>query len=373
MCVETFPHTFFRSKPNIALKAAGLPSAFSRRRDMEQITIREVAKACGVGVSTVSRAINDHPNISEEKKQRILQKIAELGYVPNNSARNLKRTEGRNIAVLVKGMTNPFFNDMIKVMEADIIDHGYSMVLQHVDPSEDEADVALGLTKEKRLCGIIFLGGIATRTGEKLANIKVPYVVSTVGAPLRKVREKDYSSVSVDDEVEGHKATKFLADKGRRRIAIFAGAANDTSVGMLRLKGYKRALSEAGIAFDEALVRYLPDEDPEYSYENGYLAAKRLIADGTEFDAIFAVADVMAVGAMRALYEKNISIPHDCSVMGFDGIELSEYCTPSLTTVVQPIKTMASETTGLLFDVLEGDGEHRHLVFEGKIKEREST
>ena len=340
---------------------------------MAEITIVEIAKRCGVGVSTVSRAINDHPNISEEKKKLILDKIRELGYVPNNSARNLKRAEGRSIAVLVKGMTNPFFNVMIKTMEADIISHGYTMVLQHVDPSEDECDTALKLTKEKKLSGIIFLGGMANRSGEKIANLTVPFVVSTVGAKLGGINEADYSSVSVNDEAEAFKATKYLVSKGRRRIAIFAGAKDDTSVGMLRLTGYKKALKECGISFDERLVRFLPDEDPEYSYSNGYKAAKKLLSDGTEFDAVFAVSDVMAVGALRALYEAGVSVPEKCSVMGFDGIDLCDYCTPSLTTVSQPIEKMASKTSGILIDVLEGKGEHTHLLFEGNIIERETT
>ncbi len=339
---------------------------------MEQITIKDVARACGVGVSTVSRAINDHPNINEETKQLVLEKIKELGYVPNNSARNLKRSEGRAVAVLVKGMTNPFFNVMIKIMEEDIISRGYSMVLQHVDPSEDEADVALELAKEKRLSGIVFLGGIVTRTGEKLAMLNVPYVVSTIGAPLVGVNEEDYSSVAVDDEKEGRKATQFLISKGYKRIVILAGAENDTSVGMLRLAGYRRALSEAGIPVDENLIRYLPADNEEYSYYTGYAAATKLIDEGTDFDAVFAIADVMAVGACRAFLERGRKIPGDVAVMGFDGIDLTNYYLPSITTVAQPIKQMARETSALLFEVIEGK-KHRHLVFEANIIERETT
>lgn len=340
---------------------------------MESITIREVAKACGVGVSTVSRAINNHPNISDEKKVLILKKIEELGYVPNNSARNLKRSGGKAIAVLVKGMTNPFFNDMIKIMEADIIANGYTMVLQHVDPSEDEADVAMELAKEKRLCGIIFLGGIANNANKRLNNINIPYVVSTIGAPIRGVDKNEYSSVSVDDEVEGAKVTSFLLARGKKRIALFAGAESDTSVGMLRLNGYKKALKEAGVDFDKELVMYLPDDNAEYSYENGYLAAKKLMAKHIPFDAIFAIADVMAVGALRALSEEKIQIPAECAVIGFDGIELTGYTNPALSTLAQPIEQMAVETSSLLLEVLDGSGEHKHLVFEGKIIERETT
>ncbi len=340
---------------------------------MTEITIKDVAKACGVGVSTVSRAINNHPNINEQTKELVLKKIQELGYVPNNSARNLKRTEGKAVAVLVKGMNNPFFSLMIKIMEEDIISRGYTMVLQHVDPAEDETDVALELMKEKRLSGIIFLGGIVTHTSEKLSLLTVPYVLSTIGAPLLDVAENSYSSVAVDDAKEGKKATELLISKGCKRIAIFAGAVNDTSVGMLRLNGYKEALKEAGLPVETELIRYLSPENEEYSYETGFISANKLIEEKVEFDAIFAIADVMAVGVLKALHNHNIRIPEDVQVVGFDGIELSKYCIPSLTTVAQPLEEIAIETSHLLFDVMDGSKEHRHLVLEGEIVERETT
>ncbi len=340
---------------------------------MSEITIIDVAKACNVGVSTVSRAINNHPNINEQTKELILQKIRELGYVPNNSARNLKRIEGKAVAVLVKGMNNPFFSLMIKIMEEDIISRGYSMVLQHVDPAEDEIDVALELMKEKRLSGIIFLGGLVSRTSDKLSKLTVPYVLSTIGAPISDVPEKSYSSVAVDDEKEGKKATEHLIAKGCKRIAIFAGAVNDTSVGMLRLNGYRQALAEAGIPVDDSLIRYLSSDNEEYSYETGYQSVCRLIDSGVEFDSIFAIADVMAVGALKALHRYNIKVPEEVQVMGFDGIELSKYCIPSLTTVAQPLNEIAIETSRLLFDVMDGNQDHEHLVLTAEIMERETT
>lgn len=340
---------------------------------MSEITIKDVAKACNVGVSTVSRAINNHPNINEQTKELVLQKIQELGYVPNNSARNLKRIEGKAVAVLVKGMNNPFFSLMIKIMEEDIISRGYTMVLQHVDPAEDETDVALELMKEKRLSGIIFLGGIVTHTSEKLSKLTVPYVLSTIGAPLNDVPENAYSSVAVDDEKEGKKATEYLISKGCKRIAIFAGAVNDTSVGMLRLNGYKEALKEAGIPVDDSLIRYLSPDNEEYSYETGYLSCCKLIEEKVDFDGIFAIADVMAVGALKALNQYGKKIPKEVQVMGFDGIELSKYCIPSLTTVAQPLTEIAIETSRLLFDVMDGNKDHEHLVLTGEIMERETT
>ena len=118
---------------------------------MAEITIKDIAKLCGVGVSTVSRALNNHPDINPETKEKIMQVIKENGFVPNNSARNLKRVEAKSVAVLVKGITNPFFSDMISVIEAEIEKRGFTLVLHHVESREDEVEVALELVKEKRL------------------------------------------------------------------------------------------------------------------------------------------------------------------------------------------------------------------------------
>ena len=105
---------------------------------METITIKDIAKLCGVGVSTVSRAMNNHPDINEETKQKIMEVIKDYHYVPNNSARNLKRADAKAIAVLIKGITNPFFSKMIKVFEQEIQEKKYTFVLQHVDDHQDE-------------------------------------------------------------------------------------------------------------------------------------------------------------------------------------------------------------------------------------------
>lgn len=340
---------------------------------MEEITIKDVARACGVGVSTVSRAINNHPDINTETKVAIMEKIKEIGYIPNNSARNLKRTEAKSIAVLVKGMTNPFFSHMIKIMEKEILAHRYSMVLQHVDPNEDEVDVALELTKEKRLCGIIFLGGIVSRTEEKLNKLQVPYVLSTVGGSLESIGRYSYSSVAVDDEKESYNVTKYLLDKGHKRIAILAAAKADTSIGSLRLNGYKRALTEARVALDDSLISFLKPGMEEYSMENGFLQTKELLEQEVEFTALYAIADVMAIGACKALIVAGKQIPKDCAVIGFDGIPHGEYYNPSISTMAQPIDEIAEATIKLLFDILEGKQEHQHIVFQGTLIERDST
>ncbi len=135
---------------------------------MAEITIKDIAKECGVGVSTVSRALNNHPDINPETRRKIMEVIERTGFIPNNSARNLKRTDAKCIAMLVKGITNPFFSKMIEIIEDEAKRKRYALVLRHVEAQEDELDVALELEKEKRLRGIVFLGGMFRHSQEKL-------------------------------------------------------------------------------------------------------------------------------------------------------------------------------------------------------------
>lgn len=148
---------------------------------MESITIKDVARLCGVGVSTVSRAINNHPDINPETKEKIMQVISEHHYIPNNSARNLKRQDSKTVAILMKGIANPFFHEMIKILEYEVEKKKYSFLLHHVEEDEDEIDVAMELEKEKKLCGIVFLGGTVGHTEEKFRQLTTPFVLCTIG------------------------------------------------------------------------------------------------------------------------------------------------------------------------------------------------
>lgn len=340
---------------------------------MPEITIKDIAKQCGVGVSTVSRAINNHPDINPETKQRIMDIIKETGFVPNNSARNLKRTDAKTIAVLVKGITNPLFNDMIKVIEEETKKKSYSLVLKHVEYYEDEVDVALELVKEKRLRGIVFLGGYFLHSEEKLGNLNVPYIFSTIGTAVpENMSRAQYSSVAVDDRKESYAMTDYLLKLGHKEIAIISAESEINSIGQLRLEGYQQALMEKKLPYREELVRRVEDDVEHFSMENGYLTTKKLIESGEKFTAVFATADILAIGACRAILEAGLRIPEDVSVVGFDGIDVGKYYHPALTTMRQPVKEMAATTMKLLFDIIAGRKSYEHIVFPARLEVRES-
>ena len=340
---------------------------------MFEPTIKDIAKICGVGVSTVSRAINNHPDINPETKEKIMNTIKEYGYVPNNSARNLKRVDAKAIAVLVKGISNPFFANMIKVIEKECKKKHYSMELSHIETDEDEVDAALKVVKEKRLRGIIFLGGLFSHSDEKLRKLNVPFVFSTAGSIPENISKNQYSNIGVDDRKESARMVDYLIGLGHEKIAMVVAEADEESIGKLRLEGYFESLQAHDIAINPKLVFQTSDDIGHFSMENGYLTTKKLIESGEEFTAVYAVADALAIGAIRALLESGLRVPEDVSVAGYDGIDVSGYISPSLTTIRQPVEEMAKDTVKLLFDIIAGKKDHQHITYDGELLVREST
>lgn len=340
---------------------------------MFEPTIKDIAKICGVGVSTVSRAINNHPDINPETKEKILNTIKEYGYVPNNSARNLKRVDAKAIAVLVKGISNPFFANMIKVIEKECKKKHYSMELSHIESDEDEVDVALKVVKEKRLRGIIFLGGLFSHSDEKLRKLNVPFVFSTAGSIPENISKNQYSNIGVDDRKESARMVDYLINLGHQKIAMIVAEADEESIGKLRLEGYFESLQAHNIAINPKLIFQTSDDIGHFSMENGYQTTKKLIESGEEFTAVYAVADALAIGVIRALSEAGLRVPADVSVAGYDGIDVAGYISPSLTTIRQPVEEMAKDTVKLLFDIIAGKKEHQHITYDGELLEREST
>lgn len=342
---------------------------------MAEITIKDIAKECGVGISTVSRAINNHPDINPETREKIMRVIEERGFVPNNSARNLKRTETKAIALLIKGISNPFFTGMIGTIELEMEKRGFDLILHHVESKENEVDVALELIKEKRLQGIIFLGGEFSHSDEKLSLINVPYVFSTAGLNQKQIKSGGYACISVDDLTESNRVVDYLLDMGHKDIAILTAREDDMSVGKLRLDGYKKAIKDRGIEVNPKLINYLhPGEvSEEYTMENGYKLTKELLAKNIHFTALYAISDTLALGALRAIREAGLKVPEDISVMGFDGINLGDFSNPRISTLRQPTEDMALATVEMLCDIIGGKRSNEQLLLPGELVIREST
>ena len=319
---------------------------------MAELTIKDVARICGVGVSTVSRAINNHPDINPETKEKITRVIEENHYIPNNSARNLKRTESNTIAIMIKGIDNPFFLAMFKIFEQELGQQDYTFLLQRVQQEEDELAVARELTKEKRLKGIIFLGGRVDREPKELRELGIPYVLCTF-APEKSMLTPQVNYISIDDEEESYRIVDYLCELGHKKIAIIRPLYSDRGIGRSRYNGYVRALKKHGIEVDPGLVLYMKDDIEAFTPANGYAVTRELLESGRDFTALFTMSDTTAIGACKAILEAGKRVPDDYSVAGFDGIDMANYYHPSLTTICQPKEEMARASIKMLLDLIE--------------------
>ena len=332
------------------------------------MNIRDIAKLAGVGVSTVSRVINDHPDVKDETREKILKIIKESNYIPNNSARILKKNNTNNIGVLVKGVFNPFFAEMINIIGNRINEAGYTMILQQNDyATEDDVDNLIAFVKEKRLQGIICLGGnFLNINDESFQFLDIPVVLTSVNT-LSKESKSKFSSIGIDNVLAAKASIQYLIDKGHRNIGILLGEKNDVGISGLRLEGYKKALEENNIHYSEENV-FIGD----YDYSGAYRVTKEIINNRKDITAIFSISDIMAVGAAKSVIDQGLQVGEDISIMGFDGMDISKYYNPGITTVKQPKKNMANNSIDLLLALLAKKEDHKHIIFETKIIERES-
>ena len=218
------------------------------------MTIKDIARISGVSITTVSRVLNDRPDVSDESRRRVLDVIESTNYIPNNSARDLVKTKSDSIGLVVRGISNPFYTDIIRSVEAGITAGGYTMVMQQISSDEDELKRAAVMEREKRLRGLVLLGGRFDYSAADLALLNVPFVCCSFGNHYGTLERVDYSSVSIADMETAYQATRYLLDNGHRRIAALITCPDDHSISQLRYEGYTKALAEAGIPLDESLV-----------------------------------------------------------------------------------------------------------------------
>ena len=329
------------------------------------MTIKDIAERCGVSVSTVSRVLNNHPDVSAANRERVLAVVQELHYVPNNSARDLVKPAADSIGLVVRGVGNPFFTGIIRAMERMITEAGYTMVLHQIQSGEDELRAGAELARSKRLLGLILLGGCFDYTPEQTASLGVPFVCCTYTNSFGTLDRMEYSSVSIDDEQAAYRAVRLLTDHGHRKIGVILESVRDHSISQLRYKGYCQALQDAGIPLDPELV----EETVTYEMADGYASMERLLKRRRDLTAVFAISDAMAVAAMKALHDHGKRVPEDCSVVAIDGIDMSAYFVPTLTTLVQPQQELGENSVRILVDMIEGRTGNCHLQLETQVRQ----
>ena len=331
------------------------------------MTIKDIARESGYAVSTVSRALNDHPDVSEEAKEKIKEIVARLGFVPNNNARQLKVQQSRNVLILVKGAFNLFFAGILERMQTAIAAAGYSAEVHYLDEDADEVLVGEQLQRERKPLGFLFLGGNVEVFKKRFSCIAVPSVLATTVS--QELTFPQLTCVGVDDVAAGEAASRYLLEKGHKRIAVIGGKRELSYISALRYDGFCSAFQAAtGAPHAAALYRKC-----SYSMDSGYRAMQHLLQSGEAFTAVFCMSDLIAIGAMRAIHEAGLSVPGDISVLGFDGIELGRFCTPQLATIRQPQQEIAESSVRLLIEKMEREAGHQTVILPVALVEGESV
>lgn len=334
------------------------------------MNINDIAKLAEVGIGTVSRVINNHPDVKDKTREKVLKIIRDSNYIPNNSARNLKKSNSNDIGVLVRGVFNPFFFEMIDIINKEINKSGNSMILRQTDYSlkgDDEVKEILSFEKERKLQGIIYLGCDITEICEDtFKDITIPLVLSSVNTTYN-TKINNFSSVGIKQKESAYMATKYLIDLGHKNIAIILGTQEDSGLAYDRFLGHKEALIKNGLEYNENYIIY-----GEYNAKGAYKATDAFIKKYKEVDAIFSISDIMATGAAKALSDNGLKVGEDISLVGFDGMDASEMYTPSITTVVQPREKMAKISIDLLLKQIKKDTPNEHIILETELVKRES-
>ena len=268
---------------------------------MPNMTIKDIARLSGCSVSTISRVINDRPDVRPETKEKVLQMMRESGFVPNTNARQLKIQQSRSLVFVVKGTRNLFFSDFLVQLQRAATLYGYSGIVSYLDENANEIDAAQKILREIKPKGMIFLGGSVANFQQGFANITVPAVLTTLVSD--ELDFPNLSMVGVDDRAAARTAVSHLIAQGHRKIAVLGGPTTSYPSRMRRL-GAQDAMEDAGLTFDDRLYGL-----SNYDFESAYHAMNSLLARRAEFTALFAMSDVIAFGAIRALVSAGFRVP----------------------------------------------------------------
>ncbi|MBR2041773.1 MAG: LacI family DNA-binding transcriptional regulator [Oscillospiraceae bacterium] len=331
------------------------------------MTIKDLAKETGYGVATVSRVLNNHPNVSEKARRSILQAVERSGFQINENAKQLKQQRPTSILIVVKGTSNEMFGALVEAIQSRIAETDYPLVVDYIDENANEVLRAVTLCREKKPKGILFLGGNSDHFIMDFDKIEIPCVL--VSNSAENLDFDNLSSVCTDDRAAAKKAMDSLFELGHKKVVMVGGDTEISDTGRLRFEGCVDSCLEHGASFDTKLDY----RGVRFSYQDGYDATKSLIESKREFTALFAAADVMAIGAVRALKDAGLRVPEDVSVIGFDGLALGSFLVPKLSTVEQSVELMAKRSVDILLRCIEKNEKAEHRIVPFIVRQREST
>ncbi|WP_017756146.1 catabolite control protein A [Calidifontibacillus oryziterrae] len=330
------------------------------------ITIYDVASEAGVSMATVSRVVNGNPNVKPSTRKKVLEAIERLGYRPNAVARGLASKKTTTVGVIIPDISSMFFAELARGIEDIATMYKYNIILSNSDRNKDKELHLLNTLLSKQVDGIVFMGGnITYQHVEEFKKSPVPIVLAAT------VEENnELPSVNIDYEQASYDAVHALIEKGHKHIGFVSGPIEELTTRKLKLTGYRRALEEANLPFDENNL-YIGD----YSrYEVGLHAIETFHEKGLKQTAIFAVIDEIALGVINGASDLGISVPNDIEVMGFEDTRLAVMVRPQLSTVVQPMYDIGAVAMRLLTKYMNKEKVENHIVvLPHRIEFRQST
>jgi len=331
----------------------------------KRTTIADVARAAGVSMMTVSRAVNQKPGLNQELRQKILALAEEMDYRPSQIARGLATSRTTTVGLVVPDITNPFFAEIARGVEDVAFESGYTVFLINTAEDREREQAALNSLWEHEIDGAILCS-------LRLPQKQLSTAVKRFPAAVLFNRElslpgSNIVSMSVNDKQGAYEAVGYFVRQGRAYIAFLAGPKNSIS-SQRRLEGYRQGLMDAGIEYNPSLTEYcLPDT------ENGYFAAQVLLSRRPDIDALFAFNDLVAVGALRACWDAGQSVPKDIAIIGSDDIPLASIIRPQLTTLHVNLKQIGRTAMRTLLEIIAGNTSHTTLQIEPELCLRETT
>ncbi len=313
------------------------------------MTIKDIAREAGYSVGTVSRVLNNHPDVSEKARNIITEVVEKNHFRINSNAKHLKQQSNTAIAIIVKGTKNMLFARLVERLQGLIKQKGYACLIYYLEEDDNEVEQALQVCMDRQPMGILFLGSNLEYFRTLFHKVEIPCVLVTNSA--KNIRFTNISSVSVNDEEAAMTAIEHLIQLGHREIGIIGGDLEKSHVARVRIRGCKQAYTKHGIKF----IKETQYETARFTVESGYDSMKALLEKNPHITAVFAMADVIAIGAIRAIKDKGLRVPEDISVIGFDGIEMGQYIIPKLTTIKQPEDMIATRSVEVLIHCLKGE------------------
>ena len=326
-----------------------------------RVRLKDIAEKLDLSTMTVSRAINNHPNVSPKTRLRVLQAAKELNYRPDRFARGLITRRSMAIALIVPDISYSFFGEVAKGAQVEAAKSDYCVLLCNTEEEPSLERREIETLMDWQVDGIIIATCLRNKDFDAFTDLqRIPHVFID-----RRLSRSGASYVVCDDYQIGYQATEHLIKIGHRRIAHFAGP--NVSTTRLRRRGYREALEAYGLSYREDWVWVCG-----FFVQDGYEACGKLLGNEERPDAIFCVNDPVALGAIQRLDDEGMQVPRDMAVVGAADLQFSSLFKVPLTTMHQPAKEMGARSTQVLLQLINGSKKVHRVVLPAELIVRES-